>query len=103
MVMLCSDGGGVMIVLGFIGLIGMGKIVIVVMFVEVGLLVYDVDVVVYVFYEKGGVVVGLLFERFGNIIKDGVVDCVVLCIKVVDDLDVMVDLECIVYFFVGLS
>lgn len=50
--------------LGLIGFIGMGKFIMVKIFVDLGCVVWDVDVVVYWLYFEGGVVVVLLLELF---------------------------------------
>lgn len=85
------------------GLIGMGKLIIVKMFVEEGIFVYDVDWEVYFIYEKGGVVVLIVVEFFLDVVVDGKVDCVWLFKLVFGDKEVLKKLEVVVYFFVGKS
>lgn len=51
------DGFGLMYKLGLIGLIGMGKLIMFELFKVLGCFIWDVDVVVYCLYFKGGFVV----------------------------------------------
>lgn len=92
-----------MIILGLTGSIGMGKTATAAMFAEAGLPVYDADAAVHSLYEKGGVAVGPLSERFGDILKQGSIDRAALRAKVVNDPDAMADLERIVHPLVGQS
>ncbi|MEO0608118.1 MAG: dephospho-CoA kinase [Pseudomonadota bacterium] len=92
-----------MIILGLTGSIGMGKTATASMFAQAGIPVYDADAAVHALYETGGAAVGPLFERFGDILKQGAVDRAALRAKVVDNPDAMKDLEAIVHPLVGQS
>ena len=90
-----------MIILGLTGSIGMGKSATAQMFAEAGIPVYDADAAVHSIYEKGGLAVTPLGERFPGVVVDGAISRQRLRDIVLEDPDAMKDLEGIVHPLVG--
>ncbi|WP_300377483.1 dephospho-CoA kinase [Henriciella sp.] len=90
-----------MIILGLTGSIGMGKSATAKMFAEAGIPVYDADAAVHSIYEKGGLAVTPLGERFPGVVVDGAISRQRLRDIVLEDPDAMKDLEGIVHPLVG--
>ena len=90
-----------MIILGLTGSIGMGKSATAAMFADAGIPVYDADAAVHSIYEKGGLAVEPLGERFPGVIVDGAVSRQRLRDIVMEDPESMRALERIVHPLVG--
>ncbi len=92
-----------MITLGLTGSIGMGKSATAGMFAEAGVPVYDADAAVHSIYARGGLAVGPLAERFGDVVIDGAVSRDRLRAIVLKDPQALKDLEAIVHPLVGVT
>ena len=90
-----------MIILGLTGSIGMGKSATAAMFADSGVPVYDADAAVHSIYQKGGLAVEPLGERFPDVVVDGAVSRQRLRDIVMEDPEAMMALEAIVHPLVG--
>lgn len=84
-----------MFILGLTGSIGMGKSATAAMFRERGVPVHDSDAAVHALYS--GAAVASVEAAFPGVMKNGVIDRVVLSARVLDDRDAMKRLESIVH------